>query len=143
MPFVIAGGTVPFEATSMNKNGTWQLIGGSVWTQVPTWTADTTGYPGSVVVGNALQISGNKSAALIQANLPFSGGFSGSAKQQARILVDGAVVATGSQVTGTSGTLTASATVDVGGGSVVTVEAWTDQTSFMVTLAATSYVRVT
>ncbi|WP_054815434.1 hypothetical protein [Nocardia arizonensis] len=149
MPFVIAGGTVPFTPTSMTKNGAWQMTipgGGVTWYQVPSWTAETGAYPGSVVVGNALQVSSDKAGATVQASLPFSGGTGGSTKQQARLLVDGVVVATGSQVTGVSGTLTVSATVDVSAGSAVTVETTTDaslQSWAASVTATTGYVRIT
>ncbi|WP_109527975.1 hypothetical protein [Nocardia aurea] len=148
MPFVIVGGTIPFVPTSMNKNGNHQfpiVSGPTNWWVVPNWTADST-YPGSVVIGNGLQVSTDKIAATITANLPFAGGFSGTTKQQARLLVDGTVVGTGTQVTGVSGVLTVSAAADVLAGSIITVETNTDVTvqSWAASITATgSYVRIT
>ncbi|WP_141808256.1 hypothetical protein [Nocardia bhagyanarayanae] len=129
----------------MTKNGTHVLGTSEVWAEVPGWTADTSGFPGSVVVGNGLRCNGSASAATINAALPFSAGTSGS--HQARLMLNGTtVLATGGMVTATSGTMTVAATVSLNDGDVITVQAWHNIgfQAFRATIGAGSgtYVRI-
>ncbi|OOL26831.1 hypothetical protein GQ85_42605 [Rhodococcus rhodochrous] len=103
----------------MTKSGTQSFT--TSWALLTSWTADTGTYPGSTVVSNALQVQGGKSDATIAVSLPYSSSF--SYNRQARIKVNGTIVATSAAYTATSGTITVSATgvavADVDG---VTVE---------------------
>ncbi|WP_410871311.1 hypothetical protein [Nocardia sp. A7] len=121
MPHIFAGGEAPFSPSAMTKNGNVVTGANSVWTVVGGWNADTVGYPGSVVSGNGLQTQGGSAAAPLAAAVAFSGaGMNGTF--QARLLVGTAVVATGTAVTGMSGTMVVNTTAAIAAGDVVTVE---------------------
>ncbi|MFF3221728.1 hypothetical protein ACFYV7_02935 [Nocardia suismassiliense] len=109
----------------MTKTGTQPMP--EAWGLIKNWTADTGGFPASVVVNDGLRAAGNKNAATVTASIPFTGattGFGGATKLQARLRVNSTVVATmAPPVDGPSGTLTVSATVDIAAGDLVTVEA--------------------
>lgn len=110
---------VTFLPSRMTKTGTQSIT--ASWTTVAGWSPDTTNYPGSTVVSNALQAQGPKTDATITASLPFTGGF--SYPRRVRILVNGVVVATGPEVAAMSGTLTATTSpIGVLEGDDVTVE---------------------
>ncbi|MEV0294542.1 hypothetical protein [Nocardia sp. NPDC050710] len=131
----------------MTKNGAQVLGTNEVWTEVPGWAADSAGYPGSVVVGNGLRANGSSSNAAITATLPFgSAGMSGN--HQARLVLNGTtVLGTGAVVTGTSGTMTAAATVSLSDGDIVTVQVWHNISFQMwratITAGAGTFVRIT
>ncbi|MFD3703367.1 hypothetical protein ACFWUP_09490 [Nocardia sp. NPDC058658] len=121
MPHIFAGGQAPFNPSAMTKNGNVVTGAAGVWTVVGGWTADTAGYPGSVVSGNGLRAQGGSAAAPLAAAVAFSGaGMSGTF--QARLLVGTTVVATGAAVTGTSGTMVVNTIAAIAAGDVVTVE---------------------
>ncbi|WP_282777270.1 hypothetical protein [Nocardia sp. CC201C] len=144
MPMIVVTGGESFMPSGMNKNGTQKLTGS--WTEITGWTADTDNYPGSTLSGNGLRAQGSKPNASVNATLAFSGASGTGPTQQARILVNGTVVATGQQLIGASGTLTASATVALNEGDVITVQAFgTAQLSGWESTisAAGSHVRIT
>lgn len=73
-------------------------------------TADTTNYPGSTVTsGTQLNSGGTKASATIAASVPFSGGFFGGGGT-IRVLLNGTVIATGAEASGSGGTATVSTT---------------------------------
>lgn len=110
-----------FAPSGMTKSGSFQIP--ASFTTVTGWTADTTTYPGSTVSGNGIVAQGSKTGATLAANLPYSGGNYGGGNKQARLLVNGVVVATGTASTGKiSGTMTVSTTYDIAVGDVVTVQ---------------------
>ncbi len=121
MPHVFAGGREVLTPSAMTKNGNVVTGGAGSWTVVGGWTADTVGYPGSVVSGNGLQVNGDSAAAPLAAAVAFSGaGANGTF--QARLRVGTAVVATGPTATGTSGTMVVNTTAAIAAGDVVTIE---------------------
>ncbi|MFC6011368.1 hypothetical protein [Nocardia lasii] len=122
MPHIFAGGEAPFSPSGMTKNGNVTTGGATVFTVVPGWTADTVGYPGSVVSGNGLQTQSGADATPIVANVAYSGaGMAGNF--QARLVLNGTtVIATGAVVTGNQGTMVVSTTAAIAPGDVVTVE---------------------
>ncbi|WP_043647187.1 hypothetical protein [Nocardia thailandica] len=143
MAFIVVTGGEAFMPSGMTKNGALKMT--ASWADVTGWTADTSGYPGSELSGNGLRVQGGKVAATVTVNLPFSGG-NGSPKQTARIQVNGNTVATGTQVTGVAGTLTASATTDLVAGDVISVQVICDVFSgweTTITTGAGTYVRIT
>ncbi len=110
-----------FAPSGMTKSGSFQIP--ASFTTVTGWTADTTNYPGSTVSSNGLVAQASKTGATLAANLPYSGGYAGGGNKQARLLVNGVVVATGPANTSkTSGTMTVSTTYDIVAGDVVTVQ---------------------
>ncbi|WP_431954006.1 hypothetical protein [Nocardia lijiangensis] len=129
----------------MTKDGASSMGDTTAWTVVPGWIADTSNYPGSVVSGGGLQAQSSNGSAQLTCAVVFAGGaFSGN--YQARLRVGTTVVATSAVVSGTSGTLTASATVPVSAGDVVTVETQTsveDTWRATVSGGAGTYVRIT
>ncbi|MFI9508439.1 hypothetical protein [Nocardia sp. NPDC052566] len=113
----------PFRPSGMTKNGDQQLTGN--WLNITGWIAETASLPGSVVTSDGLVAQGTTLKALVSATVPYviANGF-GAPRQAVRILVNGAVVATGQEATGWSGTMTATATVRVDSGDRVTVQGW-------------------
>ncbi|MGV9414297.1 hypothetical protein ACWDOP_30725 [Nocardia sp. NPDC003693] len=146
MAFIVVTGGEGFMPSGMTKNGTLKMS--ATWTDVASWTADTTGYPGSNLSGNGVRVQGGNGNATITVNLPFSGG-TNAPTQQARIMVNNVFLVNGPQVpTANSGTLTATATgVTLADGDVVTVQAMcTAQfTNWESTISAGTgtYVRIT
>ncbi|MGQ4601602.1 hypothetical protein [Nocardia sp. R6R-6] len=126
----------------MTKNGT-QSTSGS-WTQITGWTADTGSYPGSTVSSNALVCQGGKASAVVSASVAWTAGAFGNSIQ-VRLKQNGTVIATGT--TATVSPSTASATVTVGNGDLVTVEVvdngqWSAYSATL-TASAGSYTRIT
>lgn len=118
-PTGMAYGLTNFVSSGMNKTGTQSFT--TSWALLAGWTADTTTYPGSVVTSNALQSNGATTGATISVSLPYSSSFSYG--RQARIKLNGTVIATSAQFTATSGTITVSATdVTLADGDDITVE---------------------
>ena len=110
---------VTFLPSRMTKTGTQNFT--TSWALLTGWTADTANYPGSTVVSNALQVQGGKTGATISVSLPFTSSLSFT--RTARILLNGAVIATGADVASNSGTMTATATdVTLADGDDVTIE---------------------
>lgn len=123
MPLIIVPGAGSFNPSSMTKSGAAQKLT-STFADIVTWIADTTGYPGSTLSGNGLRNQGGNAAATVTATLPFSGGGGGGGTQQAQLAVNGIpVVPAGAVITGTSGTLSVTATLKLADGDVVTVQA--------------------
>lgn len=144
MSLIVVTGAETALPSGMTKNGTLKLTNG--WADITAWTADTTGYPGSELSGNGLRVQGGKTAATVTVALPFSGG-TNAPTQQARIMVNGNFIANGSQVAGVSGTLTASASLALADGDVVTVQAictaqWAGWES-TISAGSGTYVRIT
>ncbi|MFD7844006.1 hypothetical protein ACFV4K_13875 [Nocardia sp. NPDC059764] len=104
----------------MTKNGTRKMT--AAMTEVPDWTAETIGYPGSVVTGNALEIQGAKAGAALVANVTFAGG-TNNPSQEAQLMVNGVLVATSGTMSGNSGVLIISGTADLAGGDQISVQA--------------------
>lgn len=140
---VSAGG---FNPSGMFKNGGQNSITSSIWVPITAWTADTGTYPGSTITSDGLNAQGTKTGATITANIPYTCPGS-SLGAQARIKVNGTVVATGT-ATGlaASGTATATATQNLNNGDNVTVEiifqAYT-QTSNNVNAGTSTYLHIT
>ncbi|MFF4027022.1 hypothetical protein ACFYY5_29655 [Nocardia elegans] len=131
-----------FLPSGMTKSGTQSITGSYV--DISGWAADTANYPGSTVNANLSLVSnGSKASASLSANVPFSGGgFTGSTT--IRILLNGSVVATGSGVTGSSGTCTATANgVSVANGDLVKVQITTTTGAGTVTSGVNTWVRIT
>ncbi|MEV6068406.1 hypothetical protein AB0L82_17780 [Nocardia sp. NPDC052001] len=124
MALIVVSGAGSFAPSGMTKSGSSQKLTGS-YAEITNWTADTTGYPGSTLSGNGVRSQGANTAAVLTASLPFSGGGSSTNSQQARLFVNGVAAGSpGPSVNGTSGTLTATATVNLADGDVVTVQAY-------------------
>ncbi|WP_194832267.1 hypothetical protein [Nocardia sp. XZ_19_369] len=146
MPFVVVAGIPAFLPVRMTKTGTQPMP--EAWGLIKNWTADTGGFPGSVVVNDGLRAVGNKNAAAVTASIPFTGattGFGGPTQLQARLRVNSTIVATiDPPVEGPSGTLTVNATVDIAAGDLVTVEALAVPASGGAagTVSAGGYVRI-
>ncbi|NCL75702.1 hypothetical protein [Rhodococcus sp. YH1] len=114
---------VTFLPSGMTKNGTQNFT--TSWALLTGWTANTGTYPGSTVVSNALQAQGGKTGATISVSLPYTGSFTNP--HTARILLNGAVIATGTPNGAASGTMTATASdVTLADGDDVTVEVMVD-----------------
>jgi hypothetical protein len=141
MSLMVIQPPVGFAPSGMTKNGTFAIQGG--YTKVTSWTADTTNYPGSTVVSDGLVVQAANSSATITANIPWTGSLSMTVT--VRIKVGATVVATGTGVSGTSGTSTAVATGQtLSAGDNITVEAISTQANFgTVTSGTGTYVRVT
>ncbi|MEV6657223.1 hypothetical protein [Nocardia fluminea] len=143
MPHVFAGIGAMLPA-GMTKDGASSMGDTTEWTVVPLWTADATNYPGSVVSGGGLQVQSSNGGAQLTCALVFAGGAL-AGNYQARLRVGTTVVATGAVVSGTSGTMTVSATVPVSAGDIVMVETQTSvQGSWRATVSGgtATYVRV-
>ncbi|MEU8895498.1 hypothetical protein [Nocardia sp. NPDC048505] len=122
MRHVIVAGAQPFRPSGITKDGQQQLT--SSWRDIGGWIADST-LPGSAVSGNGVLAQGAESKARVTATIPFQiATGSGGPSQAVRLLVNDAVVATGSTVGGWSGTLTATVTVALDVGDRVTVQGW-------------------
>ncbi|MFE6863643.1 hypothetical protein [Nocardia sp. NPDC057668] len=130
----------------MTKSGSYKMT--ASWADVPAWAADTTGFPGSSLVGNGLRVQGNNSNATVTVALPFSGGQAGPT-QQARIMINNNFVVNGPQAVSVgSGTLTATASgLSLTDGDVVTVQvtcaAGFNGWESTVTAGVGTYVRIT
>ncbi|WP_043654304.1 hypothetical protein [Nocardia thailandica] len=154
---VVARTTAPFSATGtlaaaaqtfmpsgMTKNGT--ATTSTTYTVVPSWTADTTGYPGSTVSGNALVVNGSKTGATITVQLTWTAGAGGN-DIRVRIMKNGVQVGAESGSDTTSPT-NHSVTTDVVTGDLITVErkgfgTWDGTYAATIQAGATTYVRVT
>lgn len=128
------------NAVGMTKNASTQTINTS-WTQVNGWVADASP---SVVSNNALVVYATKTGAVITANIPWSSNPYSSSGIQCLIKVNGTTVATGATTSGNSSVATATATVDVTAGDLVTVEVKGTSTGYgpAVQAGADTWVRV-
>lgn len=140
MPCIVAQPRAAgFAPSGMNKSGTQALTGS--YATLTTWTADTTGYPGSTVSSNGVVAQGSATATLT-ANIAYTGGFSQTTT--VRIQVNAATVATGTGNSADSGTATATTSYAITTGDIVTVQAIsTGIAEPTVTSGATTYVRIT
>ncbi|MFC9967846.1 hypothetical protein ACFVH4_26765 [Nocardia ignorata] len=120
MPHIFVGGDV-FSPTAMTKNGNSAMGSYNQWTTVPAWSPDLVGFPGSVVFGDALLVQSAAGSAQLSAAIVVAGAGT-TASFQARLLVNNTVVATGTAVSGTGGTLLVSASIPLKAGDLVTVE---------------------
>ncbi|GAB2676578.1 hypothetical protein [Nocardia goodfellowii] len=113
----------PFSPSGMSKGGDQNLTGS--WADVTGWYADTGLFPGSTISGSALIARGTALNVVVSASIPYAifSGFGGP-RQAVRLLVNGAVVATGAEATGWSGTMTAKVTMRIDAGDRVTVQGW-------------------
>ncbi|WP_405166710.1 hypothetical protein OG203_17390 [Nocardia sp. NBC_01499] len=113
----------PFSPSGMSKGGDQRLTGN--WLDITGWYADTASYPGSTVDGDALLAQGTALDVVVSASIPYriANGF-GSPRQAVQLVVNGVVVATGSDATGWSGTMTATATTRIEAGDRVTVQGY-------------------
>jgi hypothetical protein len=130
-----------FLPSGMTKNGSFTIP--ASYAKITSWTADTTNYPGSTVVSDGLVVQAANSAATITANIPWTASLGMTVT--VRIKVNTTVVATGTGVTGTSGTSTCVATGQtVAANDNITVEIVSTQANFgSVTTGTNTYVRVT
>lgn len=88
-----------FAPSGMNKTGTTTTIGTS-YAEVASWAADTAGYPGSTISGNALVVNGGSSNATVAGLLKVTNSsFSQSVTVTLRLYKNGSLLATGSPVT--------------------------------------------
>ncbi|WP_278266207.1 hypothetical protein [Nocardia sp. AG03] len=113
----------PFKPSGMSKGGDQPLTGN--WAVIRDWYADTAAYPGSTVSDHALLAQGTTLSAEVSASVPYviySG--AGGPRQAVRLLVNGVVVATGTEATGWTGTMTAKATMRIDAGDRVTLQGW-------------------
>lgn len=133
-----------FLPSGMTKNG--PQTAERTWVTVIGWTANTATYPGSTVVSDGLRAQGTKTGATLTANVAYTGGYS-FYNQQARLLVNNNVVATGAVLKAETGTLIVTATTNLAAGDVVTVQVITDvptyATPFSITAGSTTFVRIT
>ncbi|MFC9994585.1 hypothetical protein [Nocardia sp. NPDC127526] len=112
-----------FRPSGMTKNGDQSLTGD--WTDIYGWIADTGSFPGSTINGNGLVVQGTELKAVISATVPYviASGFGGP-RQAVRLLVNGEEVAKSQEVSGWSGTMTATASLRVNAGDRVTIQGW-------------------
>lgn len=148
MGAIVTGGRgALFLPSGMFKNGDSAGLT-TTFALVPTWTADTTPYPGSSVVSNGLIVQSTRGGVLVAANILMSNAAAGAVtgtvqiKQGATVIVTSAPVSLGAF--GGTGTATCSATVDVTAGDSITLEARCSGGSVVVKSGtANSWVRVT
>lgn len=145
MGVIVTGGRgAPFLPSGMTKSGNSAGLP-TTFTKITSWTADTSGYPGSSVVSDGLVVQGPRSGATVAANIVF-GNSSGPTSVYIQIKVGTTVVASAGPVAiaafGTV-TATASAAVDVALGDNVTLEARAAGTGVSVTGGVNTWVRVT
>lgn len=132
-----------FLPSGMTKNGT-QAVGAG-FADITSWTADAATYPGSTVDSNtSLVAQSSKASATLTASITVTG--SGSSFNYAvRILVNGVVVATGSNVAGNGGTITVpcSTTAAINAGDLVKVQITGPGSFGTVASGATSFLTIT
>ncbi|MET8430179.1 hypothetical protein [Nocardia sp. NPDC004860] len=131
----------------MNKNTDYLITATSFPAQVPSWTADTSGYSGSTTSGNGLVAQGSKTGALLAVRLSVTNVNFGSFTITVRLLLDGVVKVTGTpQTIGSTATANVDLSVnaDVTSGQVLTVEAIASAASNLrINTGIGSYVRIT
>lgn len=148
MGAIVTGGRgTPFAPSGMTKSGSNFGLSTSYAT-VTTWTADTTGYPGSSVSGNGLVVQNNQAGAKVACSVVGTAASAGGGTITARLKVGATVVVTGSPVSipgfGGTNTIALDATVDVAAGDIVTLEALASSgASASIVTGASSWVRVT
>ncbi|MBF6136631.1 hypothetical protein IU501_26980 [Nocardia otitidiscaviarum] len=129
----------------MTKNGNYTIPGS--YTEVTSWTADTTGYPGSTLSGNGLVVNGSKSGASLSCSCSITNTQAISVTVILQLWVNGALVATGSGASISafgSGTATVNHTMDIAGNDVVTLRATATVANYCrINGGASSYVRIT
>lgn len=117
--FLFRAAAKSYLPAGMNKSGTQTVTANTTtYTQLTTWTADTTNYPGSTVSTNSLVIQSTGNAALSGAVSWNAGGITGNATVQ--LYKNGSVVLTGSATpTESSGTATVSGTISCVAGDLI------------------------
>lgn len=141
---------VTFSASGMTKNGDMVgQTGSSAYRKMVGWTANTANYPGSTVVSDGLVSQSTKTGATITVAVD-AGSSWNNLTARLRISVNGTVVATGpdSRYTTSGGwdtPLSATATVNIVAGDVVTVEMSASPSGNYLTArsGAGTYVRIT
>ncbi|MFR9750504.1 hypothetical protein ACL02S_05660 [Nocardia sp. 004] len=139
-----------FQPSSMTKSGTWSGLN-TGWSTISGWAADTSGYPGSSVVGgNGLLSLGGKSDATITAAVVFTASVFSQPNLTLQLLLNNVVIATGIPKAATANaatTITVSGVATIAAGDVITVQATSNNvvtTYNPVAHADTaSYVRIT
>ncbi|WP_029925521.1 hypothetical protein [Nocardia otitidiscaviarum] len=134
-----------FAPSGMTKNGNFTIPGS--YTQVTSWTADTTGYPGSTLSGNGLVAQGSKAGASLTSSCSVTNTDAVGITVTLRLKVNGGVVATGAGAAIAafgSGTATVSTTTAISDGDVVTLEATGSIANYgRINGGASSYVHIT
>ncbi|MDV6277604.1 hypothetical protein R3Q06_29360 [Rhodococcus erythropolis] len=141
---------VTFTASGMTKNGDMVgQTGSSAYRKLVGWTANTANYPGSTVVSDGLVSQSTKTGATITVALD-AGSSWNNLTARLRISANGTVVVTGPDSTYTTSggwntPLTATATVNIVAGDVVTVEMSASPSGNYLTArtGAGTYVRIT
>lgn len=139
-----------FTPSGMTKNGDMVgQTGSSAYRKMVGWIANTANYPGSTVVSDGLVAQSTKAGATITAALD-AGSSWNNLTARLRISVNGTVVATGPDSTYTTSggwntPLSATATVNIVAGDVVTVEMSASPSGNYLTArsGAGTYVRIT
>ncbi|WP_280357057.1 hypothetical protein [Nocardia otitidiscaviarum] len=142
----VAAAASSFAPSGMTKSGSNYNIPSSA-TEVPTWTADTSGYPGSTLSGNGLVANGSKTGASLSSSCSITNTQAISVTVTLYLWVNGALVATGAGANIAafgSGTATVSHTMNIGSGDVVTLRASASVANYCrINTGASSYVRIT
>lgn len=140
----------PFTPSGMTKNGDMVgQTGSSAYRKMVGWIANTSSYPGSTVVSDGLVAQSTKTGATVTVALD-AGSSWNNLTARLRISVNGTVVVTGPDSTYTTSggwntPLSATATVNIVAGDVVTVEMSASPSGNYLTArgGAGTYVRIT
>ncbi len=142
----LAAAATSFAPSGMTKSGSNYNIPSSA-TEVPTWTADTSGYPGSTLSGNGLVANGSKTSASLSSSCSITNTQAIGVTVTLYLWVNGVLVKTGtgaSIAAFSSGTATVSHTMDISSGDVVTLRASASVANYCrINTGASSYVRIT
>jgi hypothetical protein len=109
-----------FAESGMNKSGTTQQITNAM-AVITTWTADTTGYPGSTTSGNALVVNGAGTSKTLSARVAWAPGSGNNHTVSVQIKKNGTLVGTAGTPVTVSPSLV-SVTTNVVSGDLITVE---------------------
>lgn len=136
-----------FTPSGMYKNGTQSGPSNTTFVDVAPMTADTGTYPGSTTSSNGVVIQNTADGVTLAASIPYTAAPVAGGAHVAQIVrvSDGLVVVTGSSVTTTSGTCTASVVRNVVAGEAYKAQI-RGQVGYMwgtVTSGPTCYLRAT
>ncbi|MEU3011040.1 hypothetical protein [Nocardia asteroides] len=137
--------TPGFQPSGMTKNGTVAWAGSATWVTITSWTANTGTYPGSTVDGShRLVVQGTKTGATISGQAAYTGGGFGRTHSIRLVDQSGAVIATGSPNTATSGNCTVTATgVNLAGITAVELQMSGDFSAGTMSAGAGTFVTIT
>ncbi|MEV0031450.1 hypothetical protein [Nocardia sp. NPDC050793] len=133
-----------FQPSGMNKNGNSAQLSTS-YTEVTSWTADTTGYPGSTVSSNALVANGSKAAAIVSASVIVANSQFGTVWCRLALYRNGVLLHEGSETTvpaaGTATVtvnVTSPVTTSITSGDLITLQARAQMVSSITVQGGTS-----